>query len=318
MRCKYRFKIQGKIRLEANMPIASAGFSFQPETKDGLLTHIAVTVPVPDPSQWPSIQPNPAPGIKAHINATTPMLPLIRQQLRSLQGFLSMFGLRKIEIDNLDIEWLPDNDAERVALPLFQHSESRQDIPDADVKPLPYDLFARSVLAADAAAAIDVSMNFFRRGMVDVYERSYIEAIYDFYFLLETLFADGKFRQDEVIRRFAHSSLLRSCISQVIHDPGRMIRSSLKLMQEFHRTYGHMTVDKIVEKIVALRGYLHHHTQKRRDIWHPDEQIQFELDALVLQSVAFHVVFEVAREYLWDDTVMHTYEEIRLKQYQQP
>jgi hypothetical protein len=215
MRCKYRFKFQGKIRLEANMPIESAGFLFQPETKDGILTHIAVTVPAQDPSQWPSIEPHPAPGIKAHINVTTPMLSLVRQHLRSLQGFLSMFGLRKIELDNLDIEWLPDNDAERAALPLLQYSMSPQDIPDADVRLLSYDLFARSILAADAATTIDVSMNFFRRGMVDIYERSYIEAIYDFYFLLETLFADGKFKQDEVMRKFAHSSLLRGCNSHI-------------------------------------------------------------------------------------------------------
>ena len=44
---------------------------------------------------------------------------------------------------------------------------------------------------------------------------------------------------------------------------------------------------EILKKIVELRGFLHHHTLKRKDIWHPEDHNKYETDAHFFQAVAF-------------------------------
>jgi hypothetical protein len=78
--------------------------------------------------------------------------------------------------------------------------------------PLPFDLLARAILASDAATDIEVPLNFFRRGLLDVYDGAYIEAIYDFFFVLETCFGGGKYKKAQVLTAFQASGRLRSCV----------------------------------------------------------------------------------------------------------
>jgi hypothetical protein len=85
---------------------------------------------------------------------------------------------------------------------------------------MPFDVLARAIFAADAATDIEIPLNVFRRGMLDVSERNYIEAIYDFYFILETLFGEGKFKSAAVSNAFLDSSQLRSCVERAVADPG--------------------------------------------------------------------------------------------------
>jgi hypothetical protein len=181
------------------------------------------------------------------------------------------------------------------------------------VPSLSYDLFARAVMAASSAEPIDIPLNFFRRGMMDVYERSYIEAIYDFYFQLETLFSEGKFRSKEVEKNFVASTLLISSVDLAIRDPGRMIQSSQGLMKQFSEKYGSLNPESAIHEMLKLRGYLHHHTLMRKGIWHPEEQLRYEIDALFMQQVAFNVAYELARERMWHPRIVHEYESLRLK-----
>jgi len=135
--------------------------------------------------------------VKADIFFKMDHLPFIKRELRSLQGLLSLFGLHSIDFDEFkefEVEWLPDNDEEKANLDIFSMAKKSVPVPDGQIPQLPFDIFARAVMAADAAADIEVPMNFFRRGMLDLYDGNYIEAIYDFYFILETVFGEGKFK----------------------------------------------------------------------------------------------------------------------------
>jgi len=64
----------------------------------------------------------------------------------------------------------------------------------------------------------------------------------------------------------------------------------------------------LIEKLVELRGFLHHHTLKRKGIWKPEWQETYELDALVFQGVAYNVVFGILRRYLWSQEVIEAFQ----------
>lgn len=310
MKCKYRFAVDGKIKPSVNVPIPARGWVFDLETANGVLTHIAVTVPLPNPEYWPKVESSPESEVKAHITTQTPHLPFVQQELRSVQGLLSLFGLRSIDMDNIEVEWIPENQEEDEALQIYSFSVSLGESEDSELYPLPFDLIARSIIAADIASEIDVPLNFFRRGMNDIYDGSYIEAIYDFYFILETLFADGKFRKAEVIEKFSNATDLVSAIEQVLSDPREIITRKSEVRDAYSKKYGQMHVNGAIEQLVDLRGYLHHHTLKRKDGWHPENQIAFEIDALFLQSVTFKVVFKLAEQHLWSEQVIDQYEQL--------
>jgi hypothetical protein len=205
---------------------------------------------------------------------------------------------------------VPESDQERADLHLFSFESRAEPLSDEEIRPLPFDVLARSIIAADAATDIELPLNFFRRGMLDVYDRNYIEAIYDFYFVLETLFADGNFKKAAVLDAFRNSNQLRSCLERALADPGPMLTHDNRTREAFQRSYGTVNVEQALEKIVDLRGQLHHHTQKRRNMWHPDEPRRFEVDALFLQSLAYNVVFQLAEPYLWDDEVVNAYKHL--------
>lgn len=89
-----------------------------------------------------------------------------------------------------------------------------------------------------------------------------------------------------------------------------MLTHDRRTREEFQRSYRSLNVEQVLEKIFDLRGRLHHHTQKRRGTWHPDEQHRFEPDALFLQAVTYNVVFKLAEPYLWAEEVVNAYEEL--------
>jgi hypothetical protein len=99
-------------------------------------------------------------------------------------------------------------------------------------------------------------------------------------------------------------------VERALTDPGLMLTQNKRIYDEFQRTYGTISTEQALKKIVELRGRLHHHTQKRRNTWHPDEQRRFECDALFLQAVAYNVIFKVAEPYLWGKEVVNAYEEL--------
>lgn len=313
MKCMYRFPVEGRVRPSVNVPIPARGWLFEFKTANGLVTHVEVTVPLPNESDWPSIQESPTPGVRLDLNPKTPHLPWVQRELRVLQGLLGMFGLRSIELDRPEVEWIPESEEERRKLKLRSFSSKSEPLPDDQIPPLSFDLIARSVFAADAASDIEVTLNFFRRGMLDVVNRSYIEAIYDFYFVLESEFGGGKFKKAAVLTSFNESPVLRSHVERAISDPGVMLQDK-HTRDLFASSYAKMTVKQALSRIVELRGFLHHHTAKRRDNWHPDDHRRYEIDALFLQSVAYNVVFGLAEQYLWGATVVSQYEALA-KQY---
>lgn len=307
MKCRYRFTVEGRIRPSVNVPVSARGWLFEFGTKKGFVTHIDVTVPIPREEDWPSIQKNPAESIKLHINLTTPNLPWIQRELRSLQGLLGIFGLHSIHLDNPDVKWIPESEDERRKLALHSFSSKSEPLQDDQIPPLSFDLMARAVLASDAASEIEVALNFFRRGMLDVYSNSYIEAIYDFYFVLESEFGDGKFKKSAILNSFLESPALQSHVQRAIAEPSLMLQDK-RTREQFANTYAKMTVEEALDRIIKLRGFLHHHTAKRRENWHPDDQHHYEVDALFLQSVAYNTVFDLAERYLRDAAVVSEYE----------
>jgi hypothetical protein len=207
MRCEYRFKVDGKLRLEKDAAIDVDGMTFQFHTvESGRVAHISVIVPVPRETDWPTVAETPQAREKASINIPSPGWTAFREELRTIEGMLSLHGLDSIETDTVRITWLPESadEAARLQLHSIEIGNSARD--DREFPSTAFDVVARCVLGAAGARDLQVPLSFFRKGRLDMIDRRFIEAFYDFYFVIETLFANGKSRAAAVKQEFAAST----------------------------------------------------------------------------------------------------------------
>jgi hypothetical protein len=309
MKCKHRFKVTGRVRPQMLLPIYSRFYLWEFEVQDGLVTHLTATVALPNPQDWPTILPCPAVGVAVEVYPKAPHLPFIRMELRIIQGLLSLFGVRSIDILHSELEWIPESEEERSALRLHAFTSEYAELDPRSICLVPFDILARSILAANKAYEIEVPLNFFRRALIDIFEKQHIEAIYDLYFVLETTFGNGKTKKVAILKEFMGSQELSQAVVKALQDPGPSVKHEARVGGEYERKYRQMSADEYLEHIIDLRGFLHHHTQRRKGIWHPERQEKYETEALVLQAVVYNVIFGLARNYFDDPEVVAQYRE---------
>ena len=113
---------------------------------------------------------------------------------------------------------------------------------------------------------------------------------YNLYFVLETLYGNGKFKKNQILREFCSSQELLDAIEYIKKDIEPEIVSNLNLFREFDQKFIKKTKEEIAEHFIELRGFLHHHTLNRKDIWHPAKQREYKVDAITLLALCHHIL----------------------------
>jgi len=65
--------------------------------------------------------------------------------------------------------------------------------------------------------------------------------------------------------------------------------------------------DRLIDYMVDLRGFLHHHTSKRKNMWHPSRQGAYNVDALMFGHVALKIFVGLLFKYVDDPKVVDQY-----------
>jgi len=121
------------------------------------------------------------------------------------------------------------------------------------------------------------------------------------------MFGKGKTKNKAVEESFKQSEELKSAIVEVMADPKIKVTPKPDELQHFLKKYKSMSIDDIIKHIVELRGFLHHHTAKRKDIWHPEDHRRYKSEALLLQSISFCIAMKTSLDYLYREHVMEAY-----------
>ena len=311
MRVRYRLPLLGALRLEFSFPVRTALFTYTFEVdENGVVTHIDATASVPDRSLWPRVTPTPQPGIKAHIELTSPFFSVLRRDMNAASGMLALFGVDDISLEEVEEFWEPDSPEEKEALALFSFKRSREATPSSEWPRLPLDLVARALIVAERAIGFEPALNFFRKGKLDVKAEQYIDAVLDFLFMVETTYANGKFRTAQVEEEYLASTELRRLIEEALREPGLLanVRGHSRIESAFRQTYLGKSSEQIIPYLVKLRGELHHHSARRSGIWHPTDQIRFGADAFFLQQLCFGIAFAIANPTLFGIDAERSYQ----------
>ncbi len=195
MKIKYVFPLQARIKMPVGLRFAHADREYEFIVENGQPKALALTISsVPD-ELLPSFGPIDDPVAKKKVS-----IPLdskwddIVSEVRAIEGGLSLWGVEEIEVEQIKIEWIPESQEDKSKLQLFSFNinfGSKQ----ADLRDAPLDMLIRTIMITPDLLENEVALNFYRRGQADITEGKYIEAIYDLYFVLETLF--GKWKVQE-------------------------------------------------------------------------------------------------------------------------
>jgi hypothetical protein len=316
MKCRYTFPLRGRL---IRFPVGGFNFNVGGKTyefKETNTSQFVLSITLPDfpDTSLPSIAKNTERKSKATISMSPdPFWDDLLSDIRTIEGALCLWGIDEIDADECKIEWLPETETEKKRIQLFSFSIKRDDSPPENLPYSPFDMFVRTVLALSDLRESETPLNFYRRGRQDVYEERYIEAIYDLYFMIEFMFADGKFKKKEVIQKFLNSNELLETIEKVQKAADPQIASNSASLNEFNEKYQSKSQKEIIEHLVSLRGYLHHYNGKRKDIWHPSRQRDYNVDAITILNICHLIVSNRTNSVLFNEKNMQIFFETEVK-----
>mgnify|MGYP003384411646 CR=1 FL=1 len=299
MLTKYRFEIEGAIRTDTVFPLKVNDYFIDFEVKNGKIIALEIIEPT-DLTKLPKVTGEN--GKLKSIDIKGDNILSIRPHLKLAEGLLSTFGLRSIDVDSYTIKWIPSNDDEKKLLELYEFSFGYED-PDDYKETIPFSLVAQSIIAGFENKKYEVSLSFFRKGKNDMASRSYIDAFYDFYFVLESLFGEGKTKNSHIEKNLLASSALTNAINKTKKKENLIDHLSQKTKNSFDYMYS--TPEEIIKHIVKRRGFLHHQNPKHPEAWKPDLQKQYHLDAAFIMDVSYHLIWGKVLGYIYDDNVIN-------------
>ncbi len=295
MKVKLTFDVVGRLRLPGTMSIALEAMECTVVTRPtGVVEKLAIETTLLDQSDWPRLDPIQDPVAKWHLDTRLSFAEPIFAFVRRLEGLLSFFGVSAIPIETARCQWIPETESEARALAVRDFRVWTRDWKDEELDIVPPSLIARSLVAARSTHEYELPLVFHRRALVDFQEGRFIEAFYDFFFMLESAFGRGKFRKRGLCSAFMGSPALTSAVQTSLASPGPLTATPAALRKRFEREFLGRDVEWYVEHVVDLRGVLHHHDSSRPGVWHPERQQAFELEATVLAQVCHDVAFDWA------------------------
>ena len=311
MKVRYTFPVDGKIRIDRNFPISFDGlefkFSLGPHNQ---IISLSVTIEVANKNDWPRIEKGSSPDVAFKFYEPAPRLQEIKVMLRVFEGFLCTYGLRSIDMKYFSQDWIPENSTEKANLQLYGKSASRNEIPIEKIDPLGYDVLARALLSTQILQEFEKPLIFYKNGLIDNRQGRYLEACIDFLFFVETLYANGKIKSNQVEQAYLSNGnlqnfLLNACQSHTFH----WIVGYANKTEDAVYKHVYMSCDptKITKHLIDLRGRLHHHSYRNKRAWHPDDHNVFEVDAAYLQILCYELTFSFFEPHVFSDATADEY-----------
>ncbi len=264
--------------------------TFEFETENRTATFVKITTRI-GKDEWPLYQRNNSADAKFTLNLRNHRIHFVAMEVRGLEAILSLFGVTSIDTEDWEIQYIPENDDESKSLPITKFSQRTEKIAPAIDIPLGHEILSNAVAASVHAELSNLSfpLSFFRKGRISMLEGRFIRAYYDFYFVLETLYGNGKYNNAAVKAEFKNSPILRAAAKDAL-DFAEKNYSSQETRKAFVERFQNLTEDSLLEYMVDKRGFLHHHTARRRGIWHPAQEEDWEIDAILIQGIALNVL----------------------------
>lgn len=263
LECKATGKVMIKKRIQVKEGIRE--YILTPDEK-GWLSSIKIITEVSDPKKFSSrIEPgNGKVALNIIIDGDRELKEQLIwefQKLESLLSFNTDGSLKTINWDEPQEDFIPENEEEekQVSVRNMYFTKEYPEYPSQ----LREELFAEIVDTKEYFIPLIVPMAFYREGMNEFHSRRYINAFYNFYFVLEDFYAQGKTKNKDIGDAFIESKEVREFMRWMIEDNlvkyDKHRTNIQKFCVEEKVSYG---IDGLINLLLKVRGNLHHYSGK--------------------------------------------------------
>jgi hypothetical protein len=186
----------------------------------------------------------------------------------------------------MEITFVPETDEERERVGLSGYKVTRGYKETA--ARIDASGFAQIIRRGSEFAEFDVHRAFLHDGMRHFRALRYVAAFYQFYFVLEDLYSDGKTSEKGVTRAFAHSNELTSILAWSLQTFTKENDRHSRILARFMSAERcDLSVDGLRTFLFRIRGHLHHYSSRSpKPRGTPFNQKDFETVALLGMLVA--------------------------------
>lgn len=215
--------------------------------------------------------------------------------LESMFAFPKAF-LRKIYWENPKQEFIPETEEEILKFKDSKVIGAKWEVSyPSDYSILREDYFIELMLNRHKYADLMIPKVFFREGVNELKAFRYINAFYNFYFVIEDLYGEGKAKNEQVEGEFKKSNEFRLFVQWMIdnikNDDDRKHFNDISVYLKKYRK--NFDVDGIIFIIIRVRGQLHHYSKKSTQIQGtPFNHYQFETFAYLMHGIAIRAILE--------------------------
>ena len=231
------------------------------------------------------------------INRNKKLYDSIIREFQELESTLAFCGgLRKINWNEAKDKLLFDTEEERQKAQIYG-VQLMKDYPEQIISVTPEQL-KQIVITKDKYTSLTIPKSFFREGKNDFTSLKYINAFYNFYFVLESLCGNGKTKNSQVEKEFKSSAHLRTFLDNFIENMlPKEQRHMDKITEMLKFRNKKLSVDSIIELIVKTRGDLHHFVNNPRKVQGtPFNHQEFETIAWIMLGVSVFVISQKIAE----------------------
>lgn len=213
------------------------------------------------------------------------------QQMESILAF-STQSLKKIYWENPKEELIPETEKEKEKLSVIganwkmSHHEK--------YAPLNENEFTEMMEDRDKYADLRIPKAFFREGINDFESFRYINAFYNFYFIIEDLYGGGKSKNKDVEKELKKSDEFKSFVQWMIDNLHKDNKKHFDNICNYLKLHSkNFDMDGLIFIIVMMRGQLHHYSGKSTQIHGtPFNQKDFESIAYLSLGLAVRAILQ--------------------------
>ena len=284
-------KVTSNIFIEKMVNIVEGEKEFQLIPNDsGILSSIKIIKKLSNPEKFYSKIDDLGSVKHIQINEDTQVRLEIISDFQYLESCIGLIAdLTKIFWNQPAVEWIPENDEERNRLKVFSaHFERAY---SHEPTKMNINVFESLIKDKSKLDSLTILMSFYHEGKVYHNSFEYINAFYDFYFILEDLFGKRAYKNWQVKDNFKSSIELNDAINWALLN---LIDSSIdhkrKIIELLDQKNLKYDVNGIIELLVGMRGNLHHFSRKNTISPSPLSQENYESLAFLSMGITMHSI----------------------------
>jgi hypothetical protein len=271
-------------------------YSFLPNEAK-ILSKIKITVPISNPEKFYSkIIPTPEKEIKAtfQIKADIELYKEVIEEFQELESLLAFFhNLRSIDYISPTYELILETNEEKENVGIFKFNRRKayHDFPSE----LTEIDFIKVLNQKDRYDSLKVLMSFYREGKNEMHRFRYINAFFNFYFVIEGLFGKGKRGSNKFENELKDSGEFVSFVNWAINFTKKEKPNYYKKLVEMLNEYQKLiSADEVIWLLVKIRGDLHHFVNNPRKLHqgHPFNHHTYEAVTYITHGLALKAILQ--------------------------